>query len=61
MKLKAVSLKTNKIDQPLATLTKKVRSHRIDRLLVIYLSYFQATVTKVFNFYNTLDKKIKFK
>lgn len=31
------------------------------RLLVIYLSYFQATVTKVFNFYNTLDKKIKFK
>lgn len=36
-------------------------SQRTDRLLVLYLSYFQTTVTKAFNFYNTLHKKIKFK
>lgn len=36
-------------------------SQRTDRLLVLYLSYFQTTVTKGFNFYNTLYKKIKFK
>lgn len=41
--------------------TKKKYHKRRDRRLVIYFSYFQATVTKVFNFYNTLDKKIKFK
>lgn len=40
--------------------TSKV-SQRTDRLLVLYLSYFQMTVTKAFNFYNTLHKKIKFK